>query len=479
MTSPHNKTLILALLTAIAPSTTSASFIRGAGSSYNDLDRMHNYNNIQHLHPDHRDLSLQNTKIIGGEEAKEDRYSYVVSLSDPDFGHFCGASLIAPDVVLSAAHCQGGSYQAIVGRHGQNDTDGETLDIRKEIPHPDYDDLTTNNDFMLLFLKSNVTVSVKMVQINPNESVPVAGDAVTVVGWGDTDPSDEETVVPTYLQEVEVNIVTNEVCNASDGPYGTYEASGGITENMMCAKDNGEDSCQGDSGGPLVITGADSNGADDIQVGIVSWGFGCAMKEYPGVYSRVSSAYEWIRVTVCQYSTSDHGFNCDNVPEPVYEAGESDILDGDWELVFDEGFYDGFGVNFVRSGNDARHYTSAAGMHGVVRVGGGSGGESSFKSTLLKSDSGAYSFFKITAIVRADNMEDGDNVCLDFTGNNNQNGQKCWGAMHEIKNDEWKTLTYIVDVAAVDELEIAVRISVADGDNSGLLIDQIKIEAEA
>ena len=56
---------------------------------------------------------------------------------------------------------------------------------------------------------------------------------------------------------------------------------------MICAGKAGKDSCQGDSGGPMV----DSEGK---QVGIVSWGYGCADEGYPGVYTRVSHYYDWI-----------------------------------------------------------------------------------------------------------------------------------------------------------------------------------------
>merc|ERR1712051_906056 len=72
-----------------------------------------------------------------------------------------------------------------------------------------------------------------------------------------------------------------------------------ISGNMMCANDNGEDSCQGDSGGPLVIRSR----TGDVQVGVVSWGVGCAHRDFPGVYARVSAQYHWIRANVCEGSS--------------------------------------------------------------------------------------------------------------------------------------------------------------------------------
>ena len=398
--------------------------------------------------------------------------------------------MIAPDVVLSAAHCQGGQYQITVGRHGLEDNDGESIDVLTEIPHPDYDDYTTDNDFMLLFLKDSVTVDVKMVKVNSDVNVPEVDAAVTVVGWGDTDITDE-VEMPIYLQEVEVNVVSNEECNASDGPYGTYEEAGGITDNMLCAREEGggEDSCQGDSGGPLVIKGADPNGADDVQVGVVSWGYGCAMAEYPGVYARVSSQYEWIRTTVCQNSKSDHGFNCDDIADAAafVEAGttststataDSDVSTGNWKNVLSEGFAFGYGAAFEHTGNDARHYLVAESKQGVVFIGGGADGKSTFQSRKLVYADEAYSFFKVTATVRAIQMEQGDDFCIEFQGNNEQSGQKCWRASYELQNDEWATVTYQFDAVAVNELQVILRIDTADEDNAGLFIDEITIDAE-
>ncbi len=59
------------------------------------------------------------------------------------------------------------------------------------------------------------------------------------------------------------------------------------------------DTCYGDSGGPLIIPGEDST--EDIQIGVVSWGIDCS-GGYPGVFSRVSTAYDWIREQVCKES---------------------------------------------------------------------------------------------------------------------------------------------------------------------------------
>lgn len=255
------------------------------------------------------------TRIIGGDTAIEDRYPYAVSLSD-DIGHFCGGSLIARDVVLSAAHCDSegdGNYNAVVGRHAHDDNDGQELGVKKALPHPEYDWLNTDNDFLLIFLDGAASDDINVVKLNDDAATPDIGAAVTVMGWGDIDPTDEGQVLASELMEVEVSTISNEECESNDGDFGSY--AGSITTNMLCAKDAGEDSCQGDSGGPLVIRGNDAS--EDVQVAVVSWGIGCASEDYPGVYARVSSQYEWIRAEVCAWSNfAPEEFDCSNAPPP-------------------------------------------------------------------------------------------------------------------------------------------------------------------
>ncbi|XP_026018660.1 prostasin-like isoform X3 [Astatotilapia calliptera] len=106
-----------------------------------------------------------------------------------------------------------------------------------------------------------------------------------VTGWGAV----KEGVAlpfPQTLQEVEVPVVGNRQCNCLNGV-------GTVTDNMICAGvlAGGKDSCQGDSGGPMVS----KQGSVWVQSGIVSFGFGCARPNLPGVYSRVSRYQSWIK----------------------------------------------------------------------------------------------------------------------------------------------------------------------------------------
>ena len=89
--------------------------------------------------------------------------------------------------------------------------------------------------------------------------------------------------------------MTNSNCMSSAMAYGP----GDISSAMICAAASGKDSCQGDSGGPLVT----NEGSYYSVIGVVSWGYGCAMANAPGVYARVTNQLSWINQyvsgTVC------------------------------------------------------------------------------------------------------------------------------------------------------------------------------------
>ena len=262
-------------------------------------------------------------RIVGGQVAPEGRYPFAVSLTTALGQHGCGGSLIAPNIVLSAAHCAGVFRRVQIGRYDRTDSSAqyESFTITREIVHPQYQDDSFDYDKMLVIFSGESAYS--PIPINRDSTVPANGATVTVMGWGLTDGADDNSLSP-VLKEASLNVLSNQVCAQSkSGEFWFDSYQGLITDDMLCATDEGEDSCQGDSGGPLIVT--DSSGGD-LLVGVVSWGYGCAVPDFPGVYSRVSHDADWIGTNVCLFSeNAPSDFGCDTTafPEPTPPSTET------------------------------------------------------------------------------------------------------------------------------------------------------------
>ncbi|CAL9699060.1 unnamed protein product [Knipowitschia caucasica] len=232
-----------------------------------------------------------NNKIVGGEDAPAGSWPWQVSLQR--FGqHICGGSLINRKWIMSAAHCFSSErtrgWRVSLGRDNLKGTNPNEVSksVSNIILHPDYDSFTSDNDMALIRLSSAVTFTryIRPVCLAATNSVFNAGVDSWVTGFGAIREG-EPLPFPETLQEVEVPVVGNRQCNCLNGV-------GTITDNMICAglKVGGKDSCQGDSGGPMVS----KQGPVWVQSGVVSFGYGCAQPNLPGVYSRVSNYQSWI-----------------------------------------------------------------------------------------------------------------------------------------------------------------------------------------
>ncbi|KAK1795107.1 hypothetical protein P4O66_010280 [Electrophorus voltai] len=187
-------------------------------------------------------------RIVGGYECTPHSQPWMVSLH---YGyHFCGGVLISEQWVLSAAQCwYNYNYQ--------------TLDY----------------DIMLIKLFHPVKVTDAVRPISLPTGCPFAGMPCTVSGWGSI--YSDSSFMPFHLQCADVPVVSDEECEKS--------YPGMLTRRMLCAghPEGGQDACSSDSGSPLVCYG-------EVH-GLVSWGRGCGLPGYPGVYTKVCEFLYWIR----------------------------------------------------------------------------------------------------------------------------------------------------------------------------------------
>ncbi|XP_076594250.1 trypsin-1-like isoform X1 [Chaetodon auriga] len=226
-------------------------------------------------------FAAEDDKIVGGYECARHSQPHQVSLNIGS--HHCGGSLVNENWVVSAAHCYKSRFEVRLGEHniGIRENTEQFISSSRVIPHPNFDEATNANDIMLIKL-SRPAVFNQYVQpvALPTSCAPV-GTMCTVSGWGETM---SYSVDRNKLQCLQIPILSQSVCRNS--------YPGMITDDMFCAGylDGGRDSCWGDSGGPVICNG-------ELQ-GVVSWGYLCAERNYPGVYAKVCDFTDWLRSTM-------------------------------------------------------------------------------------------------------------------------------------------------------------------------------------
>ncbi|EFA02791.1 serine protease P76 precursor [Tribolium castaneum] len=229
---------------------------------------------------------LPDGRIIGGSSISISSVPWQVSLQY--YGsHICGGSIISAKYIVTAAHCTDGLTAAQLSiRAGTSSrgSGGQVSSVARIYQHSSYNSRTIDYDISILELSSSLTLgsNVSPVSLPSSSTSWNAGTSVLVTGWGTT--SEGSSSLPSALQGVTVQIVSQSTCSSAYG-------SGSITGRMLCAgvTNGGKDACQGDSGGPLVV--------GNVLAGIVSWGAGCGRPSYPGVYSNVPALRSFIQQT--------------------------------------------------------------------------------------------------------------------------------------------------------------------------------------
>jgi secreted trypsin-like serine protease len=266
------------------------------------------------------------SKIVGGEAAERGAWPWQVAVyrrasrNGRPLGRaflFCGGSLIHPKWVLTAAHCFDSNTDEHYDRateadlivvegtqvlarttFGGGNGNGRKLRVRRIVVHEQWQPRSRENDIALLELASpamSKPVSLAFFQSSSRATGgskaaqgddPEPGTLAMVTGWGNLGFNDPR--IPSTLMQVELPLVSLQTCQEA------YKGRGdNIDRRNLCAGDKagGRDSCSGDSGGPLVVHEPDGG---YVQLGIVSWGRGCGLANFYGVYTRVSAFDEWI-----------------------------------------------------------------------------------------------------------------------------------------------------------------------------------------
>ncbi|KAF2895588.1 hypothetical protein ILUMI_10583 [Ignelater luminosus] len=260
-----------------------------------------------------------NSRIVGGETTDIGEFPWAVLIEYEKPGgksiFNCGGSLINNRYVLTAAHCitnippEMKLKSVRLGEHTiseEIDCEGlmaseycadrpVDLGIEEQIVHEMYHPRNRNHayDIALLRLKENVTFTdfIKPVclpiSIDFEKSLSYTNNRLTVVGWGVTENNTESDV----KLKTEVPLVPNSKCF----PIYKEKLNVQLEDSQLCAGGvPGKDSCRGDSGGPLMIVDVTPTQQSWSLIGIVSFGVGCAVQEFPSVYTKVKNYNQWI-----------------------------------------------------------------------------------------------------------------------------------------------------------------------------------------
>lgn len=252
--------------------------------------------------PSHLPPPAAHSRIINGHTPPSSLSSHLISFHNDG----CAGTLLSPTWVLTAGHCLI-TPSSTAFHAGSTSSNGTPVSIDAVYTHPDYD--FPKNDITLVKLSAPVK-NAAFIKVNENPAIPALGEFARVVGYGHGDEYGGGNPNSNLFQ-VDVPIITSKDCQST---YLNLDTGLSVEpQQHICAgyKEGGCDACTQDSGGPLFVY--DDQG-EKVQIGIVSFGHGCARPNIPGGYLRISKYVKWMKTLGAEFQTSA-------TRQPVYDQG--------------------------------------------------------------------------------------------------------------------------------------------------------------
>ncbi|XP_061188275.1 fibrinolytic enzyme, isozyme C-like [Saccostrea echinata] len=234
-----------------------------------------------------------NTRVVGGSNANIADWPWQASLRY-NGGHTCGAIIISPNYLLTAAHCVNGRIYSLfdIEVGSSNRGGGTVYKLSSITEHSGYSGSSAGfpNDIAILRVQGNLVFSdtVQAAKLPSDRYYNHNSHECYITGWGKI--RGNQNSLPTTLQEAMIPAISNSECaTRMSGINGAA-----IYDQHTCNFDAyaSTNACQGDSGGPMACRASSSD--DFVAVGIASWVITGCSGSYPSVYVRIAYYLDWL-----------------------------------------------------------------------------------------------------------------------------------------------------------------------------------------